>query len=131
MSSTDYLVICGRASARSRDPASATLESLLDSSKHIITQLLCLAQRSPMQKFQPQLRICALARANCTMVKRTFSLRYCSAYSALGLSGCRWRNQTLEILWQLPVKRVDLLATDVADDYGRTIWRHATPFAPL
>lgn len=36
-----------------------------------------------------------------------------------------------EILWQLPVQRVDLLATDVADDYGRTIWRHATPFAPL
>src|SRR5437763_5358394 len=36
-----------------------------------------------------------------------------------------------ESLWQLPIQRVDLLATDVADDYGRTIWSHAAPFAPL
>jgi hypothetical protein len=46
MFSTDYLVICGRASARSMDPASATLESRLDSSKDIIPQILCPAQRS-------------------------------------------------------------------------------------
>jgi hypothetical protein len=36
-------VICGRASAYSLDPAGATLESPLDSSKHIIAQLLCRA----------------------------------------------------------------------------------------
>ena len=46
MCSTDYLVICGRASARSMDSASATLESPLDSSKHIIAQLLCRVQHS-------------------------------------------------------------------------------------
>ncbi len=38
-----YLVICGRASARPMDAACATLEGLLDSSKHIIAQLLRLA----------------------------------------------------------------------------------------
>jgi len=54
MFSTDYLVICGRASAHSLDAAGATLESLLDSSKHIIAQLLRPAQRSLMQKFQPR-----------------------------------------------------------------------------
>ena len=46
MSSKDYLVICGRAFARSMESASATLESPLDSSKHIIAQLLCPVQRS-------------------------------------------------------------------------------------
>jgi hypothetical protein len=61
MSSTDYLVICGRASAHPLDSASATLESPLDSSKHIIAQLLCPVQRSLTQKFQlphlcPQIR---------------------------------------------------------------------------
>ena len=40
MSSTDYLVICGRAFARLMDAAGATLESPLDNSKHIIAQLL-------------------------------------------------------------------------------------------
>ena len=49
MCSTDYLVICGRASARSMYPASATLESPLDSSKHIIAQLLCGMRRSLME----------------------------------------------------------------------------------
>jgi hypothetical protein len=49
---TDYLVICGRASARSMDSASATLESPLDSSKHIIAQLLCPVQRPWTQEFQ-------------------------------------------------------------------------------
>src|SRR5258708_37380374 len=49
---TDYLVICGRASARSMDPASDTLKSPLDSSKHIIAQLLRPIQRSLMQEFQ-------------------------------------------------------------------------------
>ena len=34
------------------DAACATLESLLDSSKHIIAQLLCPVQRSLMQGFQ-------------------------------------------------------------------------------
>jgi hypothetical protein len=81
MFSTDYLVICGGASARSMGAAGATLESLIDSSKHIITQLLCLAQRSLMQKFQPQLRISTPAWANWATVKRRFSLRYRSAYS--------------------------------------------------
>jgi hypothetical protein len=38
--------------AERMDSASATLESPLDSSKHIITQLLCPAQRSLMQRFQ-------------------------------------------------------------------------------
>ena len=47
MCSTDYLVICGRAFARSMQSASATLESPLDSSKHIIAQLLCPVQRIP------------------------------------------------------------------------------------
>jgi hypothetical protein len=46
MCSTDYLVICGRAPARSKDAASATLESPFDSSKHIIAQLLCPVQPS-------------------------------------------------------------------------------------
>src|SRR5437868_4330751 len=43
MFSTDYLVICGRASARSIDPACATLESPLDSSNyhHHSTPLPC------------------------------------------------------------------------------------------
>lgn len=45
-SSKDYLVICGRACARSIDPARATLERSLDSSKHIIAQLRCTPQRS-------------------------------------------------------------------------------------
>jgi hypothetical protein len=54
MFSTDYLVICGRASARSLDAASAPSDSPLDSSKHIIAQLLGPAQRSLMQKFQPR-----------------------------------------------------------------------------
>ena len=36
------------------ESASATLESLLDSSKHIIAQLLLPARRSLMQKFQPR-----------------------------------------------------------------------------
>jgi len=52
MSSTDYLVICGRAFARPMDAAGATLESPLDSSKHIIAQLLCPVQHSLMQEFQ-------------------------------------------------------------------------------
>jgi hypothetical protein len=50
----------------------------------------------------------------------------CSHFQDVGGGTRPW-----EILWQLPVQRVDFLATDVADDYGRTIWRHATPFAPL
>jgi len=54
MFSTDYLVIYGRASARPMDAACATLESLLDSSKYIIAQLLRPAQRSLMQDFQPR-----------------------------------------------------------------------------
>ena len=45
MFSTYYLVICGRASARSLHAASATLESRLDSTKQIIPQILCPAQR--------------------------------------------------------------------------------------
>jgi len=48
MFSTDYLVIYGRAFARSVDAACANLESL-DSGKHIIAQLLCAAQRPLMQ----------------------------------------------------------------------------------
>jgi hypothetical protein len=52
MCSTDYLVICGRASARPMDPASASMESPLDSRKDIIAQLLCLMQRSLMPEFQ-------------------------------------------------------------------------------
>jgi hypothetical protein len=50
--STDYLVICGRASVHSMYAASATLESPLDSSKYIIAQFVCPAQRSLMQMFQ-------------------------------------------------------------------------------
>jgi hypothetical protein len=50
--STDYLVICGRASARSLDAENATLESPLDSAKRIIAQLLCPVQRSLTQGFQ-------------------------------------------------------------------------------
>ncbi len=46
---TDYLVICGRAPACSMDPACATLESPLDSIKHIIARLRCTAQHSLMQ----------------------------------------------------------------------------------
>src|SRR5438309_6558373 len=46
LSSTNYLVICGRASARPIQAASATLESPFDSSKHIIAQLLCPVQHS-------------------------------------------------------------------------------------
>jgi hypothetical protein len=49
---TDYLVICGRASARPMDAACATLESPLDSSIYIIAQLVCPAQRSLVQRFQ-------------------------------------------------------------------------------
>jgi hypothetical protein len=52
MFSTDYLVICGRASVHSMYAASATLESPLDSSKYIIAQLVCPSQRSLMQRFQ-------------------------------------------------------------------------------
>jgi hypothetical protein len=48
----DYLVICGRAFARSMEFARATLESPLDSSKHIIAQVLCPAQRFLRQGFQ-------------------------------------------------------------------------------
>ena len=51
MSSTDYLVICGRASARPMDAACPTLENPLDSSKHIIAQLLCPVHHSLMQGF--------------------------------------------------------------------------------
>jgi hypothetical protein len=50
--STDYLVICGRASARSMGAACATLESPLDSSKHIIAQVLRPTQRFLIQGFQ-------------------------------------------------------------------------------
>jgi len=45
---TDYLVICGRAFARSMDSAVVTSVSPLDSSKHIIAQLSCPAQCSLM-----------------------------------------------------------------------------------
>jgi len=48
MFSTDYLVICGRAFALSMHAASANLDSPFDSSKHIISQLLCPMQRSLM-----------------------------------------------------------------------------------
>jgi hypothetical protein len=51
-SSTDYLVICRQASARSMQSASATLETPLDSSKHIIAQLLCPVQGPLTQGFQ-------------------------------------------------------------------------------
>jgi N-terminal domain of anti-restriction factor ArdC len=50
--SKDYLVICGRAFARSMASARATLESPLNSSKHIIAQVLCPAQRFLMQGMQ-------------------------------------------------------------------------------
>jgi len=46
MFSTDYLVICGRASACSIDLACATLESPLDSSEHIIAQVSALRNAS-------------------------------------------------------------------------------------
>src|SRR5271165_3796262 len=52
MFSTDYLVICGRASACSIDPAGATLEAPLDSSRHIIAQLLCSVQRCRQELLQ-------------------------------------------------------------------------------
>ncbi len=52
MYSTDYLVICGRASARSMHAAGATLEGSFDSSNHIIAQLLCRVQRPLTQGFQ-------------------------------------------------------------------------------
>jgi hypothetical protein len=58
MCSTDYLVICGRAFARPMDAASATLESPLDSSKHIIAQLLCPVQHSLMPGFQLSASCC-------------------------------------------------------------------------
>ncbi len=45
-------MICGRAFVRSMQSARATLESLLDSSKHIIAQLLRTVQCSLMQGFQ-------------------------------------------------------------------------------
>ena len=45
-----YLVICGRASARPMESPSASLESPLDSSKHIIARLLCPVQHSLMQE---------------------------------------------------------------------------------
>jgi hypothetical protein len=48
----DYLMICGRAFVRSMESATASLESPLDSSKHIIAQVLCPAQRFLMQGFQ-------------------------------------------------------------------------------
>jgi hypothetical protein len=48
----DYLVICGRAFARPMESARATLESPVDSSKHIIAQLLCFVQRSLTQGVQ-------------------------------------------------------------------------------
>jgi hypothetical protein len=48
---TDYLVICARAFARPMESASATLESPLDSGKHIIAQPLAV-QRSLMHWFQ-------------------------------------------------------------------------------
>jgi hypothetical protein len=54
MFSKDYLVICGRASARSMESVSATLESPLDSSKNIIAKLRCAVQRFLMQKLQMQ-----------------------------------------------------------------------------
>jgi hypothetical protein len=47
--SKDYLVICGRAFARSMDSPSATPESPLDSSNYIIAKLLCPVHRSLMQ----------------------------------------------------------------------------------
>jgi hypothetical protein len=50
MFSTDYLVICGRASARSMESASATSERPLDGSKHIIAQFLCPVQCSLMAR---------------------------------------------------------------------------------
>ena len=49
MFSTDYLVICGRASARSMESRERHFGSPLDSSKHIIAQLLYPVQRSLMQ----------------------------------------------------------------------------------
>jgi hypothetical protein len=49
--STDYLVICGRASARPMDAARATLEAL-DSSKHIIAQLSALCNARPDARIQ-------------------------------------------------------------------------------
>jgi hypothetical protein len=59
----DYLVICGRASACPMESASATLEYNLDSSNHIITQILCPVQRIPdagvpaIGKFCPPIRV--------------------------------------------------------------------------
>ena len=50
--STDYLVICGRALARSMESRGATLERPLDSSKHIMAQLLFPAQRR-IRRAQP------------------------------------------------------------------------------
>jgi len=50
MFSTDYLVICGRAFARSMESASATSERPLDGSKHIIAQFLCPVQCSLMAR---------------------------------------------------------------------------------
>jgi hypothetical protein len=52
MFSKDYLVICGRASVRSMESVSATLESPLDSSKNIIAKLRCAVQRFLMQWLQ-------------------------------------------------------------------------------
>jgi hypothetical protein len=46
------------------DPASATLESPLDSSKHIIAQLLCGMQRSLMYGFQLSAFFCPLNRGS-------------------------------------------------------------------
>jgi hypothetical protein len=43
---TDYLVICGRASTHSMYSAGATL-SPIHSSKYIVAQILCPAQRAP------------------------------------------------------------------------------------
>ena len=66
MSSTDYLLICGRASAHSMESASATLDSPLDSSKHIIAQVLRPAQRFLMQGFQLSAFQLGFPLASCT-----------------------------------------------------------------
>jgi hypothetical protein len=71
MFSTDYLVICGLAPARSMDAAGANSESPLGSSKHIIVQLLCLVQHSLTQEFQLSASFCPPIRARCKLLQPT------------------------------------------------------------
>jgi hypothetical protein len=76
---TDYLVICGQASARRCNPPAPISDDPLNSRSNIIAQFLCPVQRSLIERFQLSPSFCAPIRVlGCKGLRQRLSSPFAS-----------------------------------------------------